>query len=243
MTTAINLTDFKPIVIKNVLSEAEQAYVYECIAEGFPEELTPNLPLDLRKHTEYLDVPELGYLAYVKGFSEEFYSSVRETAEKALGLKLLRPKIHFARYTTKTGHKPQLRPHCDSQLKNPCVTLSIQLQSTLSWDLCAYDTCDNLSYNEAMVFSGSHQIHWRPEKDFSEDDYLDIMVVQLPISNEELPPNHAKNMEKLRDEELQRFFLKHPTQTTLRADVLQAPQTHRRELQDWFFKYTALREI
>jgi hypothetical protein len=49
------------------------------------------------------------------------------------------------------------------------------MDSTLDWELCAYDTCETLSKNEALVFSGSHQIHWRPPINFSENDYFDLI--------------------------------------------------------------------
>lgn len=207
----MNLTEFKPFVIKDVLSQDEYAYVYDCVNSAFPTELTPDLPPDTREHIEYLNVPELGYLAYVKGFSKNFYESIRDTAENILGLELDLPQVHFARYTTKTGYQPLLRPHSDNQLKNPSITLSIQLDSTLDWELCAYDTCDTLASNQALIFSGSHQMHWRPPTTFSEDDYFDILVCQLPIAgSEELPPSHYQNMDILQKEELQKFFQKYP---------------------------------
>lgn len=207
----MNLTEFKPFVIKDVLSQEDYAYVYDCVNSAFPTELTPDLPPDTREFREYLDVPELGYLAYVKGFKQDFYSAVKRIAEEATGLALRDPQIHFARYTTKTGHQPLLRPHSDNQLKNPSITLSIQLDSTLDWELCAYDTCDTLASNQALIFSGSHQMHWRPPATFSEDDYFDILVCQLSvIGQSSLSEDHAARMEELKKEELKKFFEKYP---------------------------------
>jgi hypothetical protein len=207
----INLKEYKPFIIDNVLSDEDYSYVYDCVNNSFPEEIKPDLPPDNRQHPEYLNVPDLGYFAYIKGFKPEFYDAVREATEKATGLSLLRPQIHFARYTNKTGSKPLLRPHNDNQLINPSITLSIQLDSTLDWELCAYDTCDTLAKNQAMVFSGSHQIHWRPVKDFNDDDYLDIMVCQLPINTEKLDDQHRAEMDKLRDAQLEKFFMEFPS--------------------------------
>jgi len=190
----INLLELKPFVIKNVLSEEEYSYVYDCVNKGFPEEIKPDLPSDNREYPEYLNVPDLGYLAYIKGFSEDFKKSIKNTLENSLGIPLSLPDIHFARYTSKTGHKPTLKPHYDIGVRHPSVTISIQMDTTLDWDLHAYDGSATLSKNEAMVFSGSHQVHWRPPKDFSEDDYFDIMVCQLAVSDEILSEDHAEYM-------------------------------------------------
>jgi hypothetical protein len=206
-----NLTEFKPFVIKDVLSQEDYDYVYECVNEGFPTEITPDLPPDNREFREYLDVPELGYLAYIKGFKQGFCETVKEISEKATGLSLRLPQIHFARYTTKTGNKPLLRPHNDSELKNPSITLSIQLDSTLDWELCAYDTCDTLESNQALIFSGSHQIHWRPVVEFSDEDYFDILVCQLSVIGESsLSEDHSAMMEEIKKIELKKFFEKYP---------------------------------
>lgn len=207
----MNLKEFKPFVISDILSQDDYDYVYDCVNNSFPEEIRPDLPPDNRQHIEYVNVPDLGYFAYVKGFNPEFYEAVRKASEKATGLSLKRPEIHFARYTNKTGSNPLLRPHNDNQLINPCITLSIQMDSTLDWELCAFDTCDTLSKNQAMVFSGSHQIHWRPVKEFSDDDYLDIMVCQLPVSTEKLGDEHRAEMDRLRDLQLEKFFIEFPT--------------------------------
>jgi hypothetical protein len=193
----INLSDFKPFIIKDILTQKEYDYVYECVNSGFPEIIKADLPPDSRQHVEYLNVPDLGYLAYVKGFNKEFYKSLQDSAEKAIGIKLNTPQVHFARYTNKTGFPPKLIPHYDLALVNSSITFSIQMDSTLDWELCAYDTCETLSKNEALVFSGSHQIHWRPPINFSENDYFDIMVVQLPINYEEFPSDHVDKMNEL----------------------------------------------
>jgi hypothetical protein len=207
-----NLTEFKPFVVKDVLSQEDYAYVYECVKNAFPEELAPDLPPDNREGLEYLNVPELGYFAYIKGFDNNFLLTIRDFTEDVTGLSLKTAQVHFARYTTKTGHQPELRPHSDNQLKKPSITLSIQLDSTLDWELCAYDTCDTLASNEALVFSGSHQMHWRPPTNFSENDYLDILVCQMSIDGSEyLLPSHYQNMQILQDAELEKYFKKYPT--------------------------------
>jgi hypothetical protein len=96
-------------------------------------------------------------------------------------------------------------------LEYPSITLSIQLDSTLDWELCAYDTCDTLQSNQALVFSGSDQIHWRPRVDFKDDDYFDIMVCQMTLSgSEKLDSTHADEMFNVKRSVLEEFFKLYP---------------------------------
>lgn len=206
----INLSELSPFVIKDVLSKEDYSYVYECVNSGFPKKISPDLPPDSREDVEYLNIPELGYLAYVKGFKKEFRESIKNTLEKTLNIPLELPQIHFARYTPQTGSPPALRPHNDKMLKYPAVTISIQMDSTLDWELCAYDKCATLSKNEALVFSGSHQIHWRPVKEFLETDYLDIMVCQFTTSSEQLSQDHIDQMDALSKTAIMEYFMKYP---------------------------------
>ena len=195
----MDLYTFTPKVYNNVFSKETYAKIYETVDSIFPETLTSEVAED----AAYMNVPDLGYFAvpvsdYV--FGNDVFAEVQDATEKLLNIKVQRPEIHFARYTKQTGADPILRPHYDRMLEYPSITMSIQLKTTMPWAIGAYNTAEMLSSNDGLLFSGSHQVHWRPQTTFGDADYFDIMVCQMAVSNEKLTEEHVENMRKLVNE-------------------------------------------
>jgi hypothetical protein len=202
----MNLKDFQPIVVDKIFSKDQYEDIYDRVNSTFPSELTADVP----DGSGYMNAGEIGYFAYVKGFREDVYKAVRDVAEANTGLKLGSPEIHFARYSLKTGYPPILRPHYDEMLKHPSITMSIQLESSFDWELFANFESAILHENQGMIFSGSHQMHWRPKVQFNEDDYYDIMVCQLKVSDELLTDEHKDEMFALKLKVLEKYFQSYP---------------------------------
>jgi hypothetical protein len=187
-----NLYDLEPVLIDDIFSNEEYSNVYEVI-----NGLLPDMPkTSPEKIDRYANVPDLGYFAVFGSgyFSEKIFTTIADKASEAVGLPLGKPEIHFARYTTKTGFNPGLAPHYDLMLTKPTITVSIQLDSNVDWELFADEVGKTLKSNQALVFSGSHQLHWRPERKFSDDEFLDILVCQMAVSEEEFTQEHKDTM-------------------------------------------------
>jgi len=202
----MNLKDFEPIVVDNIFSKDQYKDIYDRVNSTFPSELTADVPDD----SGYMNAGEIGYFAYINGFRDDVYKAVKDVAEANTGLKLGSPEIHFARYSLKTGFPPILRPHNDLMLKYPSITMSIQLESSFDWELFANFHSATLSSNQGMIFSGSHQMHWRPRVEFKEDDYFDIMVCQMKASDELLTKDHEDEMFTLKRQVLEKYFETYP---------------------------------
>ena len=202
----MNLKDFAPVVVHEIFSKDQYEDIYDRVNKTFPSELTADVP----ENSGYMNAGEIGYFAYVNGFRNDIYKAVQDVAESTTGLKLGSPEIHFARYSLKTGYPPILRPHNDLMLKHPSITMSIQLESSFDWELYANFHSAMLSANEGMIFSGSHQMHWRPRVEFKEDDYFDIMVCQMKASDEVLGKDHEDEMFTLKREVLEKYFQVYP---------------------------------
>jgi predicted RNase H-like HicB family nuclease len=202
----MNLKDFQPIVVDQIFSKDQYDDIYDRVNKTFPSELTADVP----ENSGYMNAGEIGYFAYVNGFRDDVYKAVKDVAEANTGLKLGSPEIHFARYSLKTGHSPILRPHNDLMLKHPSITMSIQLESSFDWELFANFHSAMLHENQGMIFSGSHQMHWRPRVEFKEDDYYDIMVCQMKASDEILGTSHEEEMFALKREVLEKYFQTYP---------------------------------
>jgi hypothetical protein len=187
----MDLFSYEPIVLDNVFAAEEYEEVYETVNNVFENDLKFD-----ETGPGYFPVDGLGYFAVVGLNSENVYKKIKEITEEATGLKLENPEIHFARYTPLTGHRPQLRPHYDIMLKRSTITLSVQMDATLAWSIYANGVKADLPPNSGIIFSGSHQYHWRPQIEFTDEDYYDIMVCQMAVvGSDDLQDDHESFME------------------------------------------------
>jgi hypothetical protein len=96
---------------------------------------------------------------------------------------LILEAYQFARYEKSVGPDgeiilPSLHPHHDL-FDQPRFTFDYQLGSNVSWPIFVEGKEIILSDNEAITFSGTHQLHWRPNREWSEGEYLDLIFCHL----------------------------------------------------------------
>ena len=102
----------------------------------------------------------------------------------------------FARYSNESGYSPKLFPHYDSVFDAPRITLDVQLKSNFNWDLFVEGKQFSLKDNQALVFSGNTQIHWRENQKILDGETLDMVFCHF--SSTEYPTlenNHKATME------------------------------------------------
>jgi hypothetical protein len=73
---------------------------------------------------------------------------------------------------------PKLSPHHDT-FDQPRFTFDYQLGSNISWPIFVEGKEVILSDNDAVTFSGTHQVHWRPEREWVEGEYVDMIFCHL----------------------------------------------------------------
>lgn len=187
----MNFYDFEPIVIDNFFTEEEIIDIYTTKSDS------KNFIVD----------SNFGFITCTENFTENIINKIISNVEKYTNSELTFFGSHMPRYTWKSGTKPQLLPHYDVGLDRTCYTLTIQLDHTLTWPFCVGENCYNVLRNQAILFSGSHQIHWRPQTDFKEDDFYDIIVVQLTENNLPLLDSvHKEKMLKEADYYASKYF-------------------------------------
>lgn len=91
-------------------------------------------------------------------------------------------EYQFARYeNTKDDEatlKPKLTIHSDN-FKEPRFTFDYQIGGNTTWPLVVDGKAFELQNNEALSFSGTHQVHWRSPKVFEEGEYVDMVFFHL----------------------------------------------------------------
>lgn len=118
--------------------------------------------------------------------SEKTKNKIIKTCEEIFevsGLKL--QAYQFARYEKffrKDGvlSNPTLYPHIDG-FDEKRFTLDLQLRSNTDWSIFVEGREFTLKDNSALTFYGTEQEHWRPEKDFQDGEYIDMLFCHLEL--------------------------------------------------------------
>jgi hypothetical protein len=182
-------------IIKNIFTEKELTFLYDEINNIIKQ--------------DYIVQEELGRLysiLYWKESKEENNGSINlkinkkivdkiiDIAGKKLNKELELESISFTRYSKQYGN-PNLHPHVDTKFKTPRLTFDIQLDSSLDWAIIVEGESSILKNNEALIFSGTNQVHWREKKVFNDDEYLDMLLCQFSEKTNyvnEIPPEFIK---------------------------------------------------
>lgn len=148
-------------IISEVFTEKEIDSIYESAA-SLQEEAT----YTVRKY---------GQKAFFGKFNESITNKLLNIAEEISGKKLVLKDITFARYSLEWGMPVKLFPHYDEIFQDPVLTIDVQINSTKPWALVVEGEKFTLKNNEALVFSATHQVHWREKIKFEEDDFIDML--------------------------------------------------------------------
>lgn len=178
----MNEIQSKPIVVKDFFTPEEYASVYRTINHY----IEANIAAGKDKYdAPFNKLGNNGFVVYFDDFEEDVLNKLRDGLSEAVGNRVQRPGVLFCRYTKDSGNSPRLLPHCDRAVKHPSVTTTLELDTTLEWDIYVEHEKFNLDKNEMLVFSGSHNMHWRPEAIFGDDDYFDIIILQTYMEKDE----------------------------------------------------------
>lgn len=74
---------------------------------------------------------------------------------------------------------PNLFPHYDGTFPEPRFTFDYQMGGNTTWPLVVENAVFELKNNQALTFSGTHQIHWRSKKDFKDGERIDMIFFHL----------------------------------------------------------------
>ena len=137
--------NLKNFVIDDVLTEDEKLYIYQKIKQASDS------------NTKKI-VATLGHTTYFFDVDEEFKNSLVQKIQKYFDDELVITELSAARYHNSSGFIPKLHPHYDGFAESR-VTFDIQLDSTVDWPIVIEDREFTLKNNQALIFSGTDQIH------------------------------------------------------------------------------------
>lgn len=167
------------IIIKDLLSKEEIDVV-----------------LSLKDQTDKKEINyDLGHRVFHTRLPDNILNKFNEYAEKIAGEPLELLAYQVARYeniVTENGESvfPLLFPHTDEVFEEPRFTLDYQIRSNTTWEIRVDNWEEVTGYtlrdNEAVTFSGTHQVHWRPKKKFNDDEFIEMIFFHYRPKNFQL---------------------------------------------------------
>ena len=157
-------------IVTDVLTDDEMSEIYDLVFKN-----NVNYLMDVFVQTVYeFDIPYRIAKKVIAHAEDTFNVANLEIEE-----------YQFARYKKivdpETGEvkKPNLIPHCDMTFLEPRYTFDYQIGGNTTWPLVIEDKEFTLSNNQALTFSGTHQVHWRKIKEFEDHEYIDMVFFHL----------------------------------------------------------------
>lgn len=169
-----DLSNFNPSKIDKFFDEERINETYACVEEREKPEIRPGLGYF------YLTV------SYPESTIQDIFATVDKYAqEQGFDFKPSDIRTHIGRYSLETGFKPELTPHMDKSVKFPALTFSVALKTNIDWAVGVNFESWNLDLGDAIIFSGTHQAHWRPIRKFQDGEFLDTLIVQVQDTRQE----------------------------------------------------------
>jgi hypothetical protein len=149
----------KNFIINDIFTANEINQIYE-----FIKTVDSTYALDL-----------LGQKIYNAGLPSNILDKVTKRMNDVLDYSVYLTEHSFVSYTNETGYVPKLFPHFDEVFPKPRITLDVQLGGNFEWPLFVKGKEFVLNNNEALVFSGTNQIHWRKDQKILDGQQLDMI--------------------------------------------------------------------
>lgn len=161
--------NFQPFVINSLITQEDINKVYKMVNDN-PE--------------NFLFQKFAGHRAWTLS-DKEFEDKLSKSVSSWLGEEVVLREYSFAKYSNKFGYKPKLFPHYDThKLDGQRITVDVQLNKTIDWPVVVEGESFVFEQGDALVFSGTQQVHWRSNLDLSDDDEVDMIFAHFAYVNQ-----------------------------------------------------------
>jgi hypothetical protein len=157
--------NFVPVVINNIFSNEETKHILNSIK---------SFSLDKIRVQKW---GGQGILDDIK-ITDEIKDKIESIATKHVGEEMILENFSIARYSPEYGYEVKLFPHYDTRPVEMFV-LDIQLKTNENWGIIVEGKQYNINDNDALLFSGTQQMHWRERKSLSKDSEIYMLFCWL----------------------------------------------------------------
>ena len=164
--------NMEPKIVKNILSAEEVAEIQE-----------------LSRNTDRtLLVERLGHKAFFFNLPIMVKNKIENYVQENFGLDWVLHGASYAVYSTEWGYVPKLFPHIDGTFESHRVTLDIQLHSEgRGWEIFVEDKGYMLEDRDALLFSGTDQVHWREDRKILDEERYEMLFCHFENKNISFP--------------------------------------------------------
>jgi hypothetical protein len=157
--------NFVPVVINNIFSNEEIKSILDSIK---------SFPLDKIRVQKW---GGQGILDDIK-ITDEIKDKVESVATRHVGEEMILENFSIARYSPEYGYEVKLFPHYDTRPVEMFV-LDVQLKTNEDWGIVVEGKQYNINDNDALLFSGTQQMHWRERKTLSKESEIYMLFCWL----------------------------------------------------------------
>ena len=170
MQPKVDNQDFMPQIIDNIFSDSQRQEIFSIINK-YPKD-----KIRVQKWGGQ------GILDDVK-ISKNIVSTIESISSKSVGEELVLAEFSIARYSQEYGYEVKLFPHYDTRPVEMFV-LDVQLITNEDWGVIIEGQTFNIKDNQAIIFSGTQQMHWREKKQLSDSAEIYMMFCWLKHKKE-----------------------------------------------------------
>lgn len=163
------MNNVKNIIIKNVFSNDQINLIYNTI--------------DINQEKNTNIIPIYAQKAWFVDLPNEIFQHMQNLGKEIFQQNVILDAMSFARYSNQYGNNPNLTPHYDNAFLESKVTIDVQLRSNIEWPIVVRGKSFILSDNDALTFSGTHQVHWREHKKFNNEDFIEMLFCHFSLEN------------------------------------------------------------
>lgn len=177
--------NFIPKISNNILTEQQIKELYSMI-DAYPK--------------EQIRVQKWGGQGCYDtiSLSNDIKERILSAANKMSGEELEIEHSSLVRYSPEFGYDVKLFPHYDTR---PCemFVFDLQLNSNEEWGVIVEGKKYNLENNQAILFSGTQQMHWREPKKLSPNAQIDMIFIWLSHKEKRMLSNDHSLIMKERE--------------------------------------------
>ena len=143
-------SDFNPIVLENVLDQADIDHILKQIDEYPPEKIK---------------VQKWGGQGVYQTIQPDSHLTEKLTKlmSDSIGEPMFLREFSVVKYSAEFNYLVKLFPHYDTRPVDMFI-MDVQLKTNEDWGLVVEGKQFNLKDNQALIFSGTNQMHWREKK-------------------------------------------------------------------------------
>lgn len=174
-------------IYKNIFTQQDIKDIYEVVEKT--------------KEDQTFVIKQYRQKAYFTNLPQHVINKITNFVQNIYSEKIKLTEISFATYRKTEARDPILSPHFDTTFNEPRLTFDIQLNSNIDWPIVVEGQSFTLKNNQALTFSGTHQVHWREYREFKDEDFIDMIFCHFsleennnPITLEETKEIHKRFM-------------------------------------------------